>query len=155
MLLVAVSLRVMTMMMLLIPVTMFYPVLAVSDICADCCSKMFTSASMDQLNVFVFSCVCVPLCSVPKKNYVYVVRLDRDRVNAPTAPGPVNAGVSHVDPLNSCHWLCLFFSIVFPSDVSVSDWLMSNCCPFPASCRSSLHPNVCVWFDYVLLSAHP
>ena len=54
-----------------------YPVLAVSDICADCFSKMFTSASMDQLNVFVFRRVCATVFRA-KKNYVYVARLDRD-----------------------------------------------------------------------------
>jgi len=78
-LLVAVSLCVMirVMMMLLIPVAMFYPVLAVCVICADCCSKMFTSAWMDQLTVFVFRRVCATVFRA-KKNYVYVARLDRD-----------------------------------------------------------------------------
>ena len=44
-----------------------YPVLAVCVICADCCSKMFTSASMDQLNLFVFPCVCVCHCVLCQK----------------------------------------------------------------------------------------
>ena len=51
--------------------------LAVRVICADCCSKMFTSASMDQLTVFVFRRVCATVFCA-KKNYVYVARLDRD-----------------------------------------------------------------------------
>jgi len=95
-LLVAVSLCVMIIMMLLIPVAMYvYPVLAVSDICADCCSKMFTSVSVDQLNVFVFLCVCATVS--PSMSLVWIVI----RVNAPTAPA--NAGVSHGVSLFSCH----------------------------------------------------
>ena len=57
--------------------------------------------------------------------------------------------------VNHAAYQCCLFSIVLPSDVSVSDWLMSSCCPLSSTLSLLTSPQcVCGLIMYFCLLTH-